>query len=154
MLRFFPKPPKQTHKMITMKIKHLVQLTLAILILGCQSQQDEISESAVMENTTGQIVHHVFFWLNNPESEADKQQLIEGLNTLREIEEVKELLIGTPASILEREVVDNSFHVSELMMFENVEAQDAYQVHPIHEEFVQNYSHLWERVVVYDMIVQ
>ena len=137
-----------------MKIKHLVLLTIAIMILGCQSQQEEVPESVVMENTTGQIVHHVFFWLNNPESEADKQQLIEGLNTLREIDEVKELLIGTPASTLEREVVDNSFHVSELMMFENVEAQDAYQVHPIHEEFVQNYSHLWERVVVYDMIVQ
>lgn len=147
-------PPMQTYKMIIMKIKHLVLVTVVILILGCQSQQEEVPESVVMENTTGQIVHHVFFWLNNPESETDKQQLIEGLNTLREIEEVKELLIGTPASTLEREVVDNSFQVSELMMFENVEAQDAYQVHPIHEEFVQNYSHLWERVVVYDMIVQ
>lgn len=136
-----------------MKIKILVFITITLLIVGCQSQPEETSESAVTENPTGQIVHHVFFWLANPESEADKQQLIDGLNTLREIEEVKELLIGTPASTLEREVVDNSFHVSELMIFESVEAQDAYQVHPIHEAFVEKYNHLWEKVVVYDMIV-
>ena len=79
---------------------------------------------------------------------------MEGLNTLSSIDEVKVLLVGTPASTIEREVVDNSFDVSELMIFESVEAQDAYQVHPIHTEFVENYSHLWERVVVYDMVVK
>ncbi|MEQ9266790.1 MAG: Dabb family protein [Balneolaceae bacterium] len=121
--------------------------------MGCQSTPENSQEQDKTVENSGQIVHHVFFWLKNPDSEADKKLLIEGLNTLREIEEVKELLIGTPASTLEREVVDNSFHVSELMYFENVEAQDAYQVHPIHDEFVTNYSHLWERVVVYDMIV-
>ena len=63
-------------------------------------------------------------------------------------------MVGTPASTIEREVVDNSFDVSELMIFESVEAQDAYQVHPIHTEFVENYSHLWERAVVYDMVVK
>ncbi len=106
------------------------------------------------EDKSGQIVHHVFFWLKNPDSEEDKKRLIEGLNTLREIEEVKELLIGVPASTLEREVVDNSFQVSELMIFENVEAQDAYQVHPDHQAFIEKYSHLWEKVVVYDMVVR
>lgn len=121
--------------------------------MGCQSTPEPLPEQDKTVENSGQIVHHVFFWLKNPDSEADKKLLIEGLNTLREIEEVKELLIGTPASTLEREVVDNSFHVSELMYFENVEAQDAYQVHPIHDEFVTNYSHLWERVLVYDMIV-
>jgi hypothetical protein len=82
----------------------------------------------------GHIVHHVFFWLKNPDSESDKQQLIEGLNTLRAIDEVKLLMVGTPASTIEREVVDNSFDVSELMIFDSVQAQDAYQVHPIHAQ--------------------
>jgi hypothetical protein len=63
-------------------------------------------------------------------------------------------MVGTPASTIEREVVDNSFDVSELMIFDSVQAQDAYQVHPIHADFVDNYSHLWERVVVYDMVVE
>jgi hypothetical protein len=105
------------------------------------------------EKKSSQVVHHVFFWLKNPGSEADKKQLIEGLNTLRAIKEIKQLLIGTPASTVKRDVVDNSFDVSELMYFDSATTQDAYQVHPVHKAFVEKYSHLWERVVVYDMLV-
>ncbi len=136
-----------------MKIKHLFLSFLLVILIGCQTSPELPSTVSVAENRAGQVVHHVFFWLNNPESESDKQQLIEGLNSLKGIEEVKELWVGTPASTLEREVVNNSFHVSELMIFESVEDQDAYQEHPIHKQFVENYSHLWERVLVYDMIV-
>ncbi len=106
-----------------------------------------------MQQTSSQVVHHVFFWLKNPGLEADRKQLIEGLKTLSAIKEVKKLLIGTPASTEKREVVDNSYDVSELMYFDSVKDQDAYQVHPIHKAFVEKYSHLWEKVVVYDMLV-
>ncbi|WP_346238550.1 Dabb family protein [Niabella insulamsoli] len=99
------------------------------------------------------IIHHVFFWLKNPGAE-NRSLLISGLQTLAAIPQVKKLLIGQPASTVEREVVDNSFHVSELMYFESVADQDAYQTHPVHQEFVAKYSHLWERVVVYDMAVE
>lgn len=100
-----------------------------------------------------QVVHHVFFWLKNPGSVADRQQLIEGLRTLKQITQIKQLQIGTPASTEKREVVDNSFDVSELMYFDNAADQDAYQVHPVHKAFVDKYSHLWQKVIVYDMQV-
>ena len=128
-------------------------LLVGCILVGCQGASEQPLRSDDFAAQPGQIIHHVFFWLNNPDSESDKQQLIEGLNTLGSIDEVKVLLVGTPASTIEREVVDNSFDVSELMIFESVEAQDAYQVHPIHTEFVEKYSHLWERVVVYDVKV-
>ena len=128
-------------------------LFVGCILVGCQGASEQPLESDNLAAQSGQIIHHVFFWLNNPDSESDKQQLIEGLNTLGSIDEVKVLLVGKPASTIKREVVDNSFDVSELMIFDSVEAQDSYQVHPIHTEFVQNYSHLWERVVVYDMKV-
>ena len=128
-------------------------LFVGCILVGCQGASEQPLESDNLAAQSGQIIHHVFFWLNNPDSESDKQQLIEGLNTLGSIDEVKVLLVGKPASTIKREVVDNSFDVSELMIFDSVEAQDAYQVHPIHTEFVQSYSHLWERVVVYDMKV-
>ncbi len=99
------------------------------------------------------LVHHVFFWLKNHGSEKDRNLLVEGLKTLKAIKEIKQLLIGTPASTEKRDVVDNSFDVSELMYFDNTEAQLAYQVHPIHKAFVEKYSHLWEKVIVYDMQV-
>ncbi len=131
-----------------------VMLFLGVMLSGCEATSEPSVASNELQVQSGHIVHHVFFWLKNPDSESDKQQLIEGLNTLRAIDEVNLLMVGTPASTLEREVVDNSFDVSELMIFDSVQAQDAYQVHPIHAEFIDKYSHLWERVVVYDIVVE
>lgn len=97
-----------------------------------------------------QLTHHVFFWLKNPDSTQDRDKLIEGLKTLRKIESVRKLHIGIPASVEKRDVVDSSYQVSELMFFDNVEGQNEYQVHPIHQKFVENYGHLWSKVLVYD----
>lgn len=96
------------------------------------------------------LSHHVFFWLKNPNSKEDLAKLIEGLNTLRKIETIRDLQIGVPASTEKRDVVDNSFSVSELMFFDDVEGQNVYQVHPVHQKFIENCSHLWEKVIVYD----
>jgi hypothetical protein len=54
------------------------------------------------------------------------------------------------ASTEKREVVDTSWQVSELMFFEDTAGQKVYQDHAIHAAFVKNYSHLWQKVVVYD----
>jgi hypothetical protein len=97
-----------------------------------------------------QLAHHVFFWLKNPDSKEDRNKLIEGLKTLSKIESVKKLHIGVPASVEKRDVVDASYQVSELMFFDDVEGQNTYQVHPIHKKFIEDCSHLWSKVVVYD----
>jgi hypothetical protein len=99
-----------------------------------------------------QVVHHVFFWLKNPNSKEDQQKLIEGLRTLAKIETIKKLHIGVPASTEKRDVVDNSYSVSELMFFDDVEGQNVYQVHTLHKKFIEQCSHLWDKVVVYDSI--
>jgi aminoglycoside phosphotransferase (APT) family kinase protein len=104
-----------------------------------------------MDAAKKQIIHHVFFWLKNAGSQQDKEKLIEGLNTLRAIKTVKKLQIGVPAATEKREVVDNSYDVCELMYFDTLAAQEAYQQHAIHVDFVKNYSYLWQKVVVYDM---
>ncbi|HTD93986.1 MAG TPA: Dabb family protein [Chitinophagaceae bacterium] len=101
-----------------------------------------------------QVVHHVFFWLKSAGSAADAAELMTGLKTLTAITEIKQLLIGKPASTEKRDVVDNSYDVSELMYFDNVKDQDAYQAHPVHKAFVEKYGYLWTKVIVYDMIVQ
>ncbi|ALS99398.1 Dabb family protein [Lacimicrobium alkaliphilum] len=98
------------------------------------------------------LTHQVFFWLKNPDSIEDRDKLVEGLNGLRRIESIRGLQIGVPASTEKREVVDNSYQVSETMLFDDVEGQNIYQVHPLHQEFVEKYSHLWAKVVVYDSI--
>ncbi len=98
------------------------------------------------------VVHHVFFWLKNPSSTEDRDQLVAGLKTLAGIPLIKELYVGTLASTEKRDVVDASWQVSELMFFTDLQSQAAYQQHSIHLDFVKNYSHLWEKVVVYDAI--
>ena len=98
------------------------------------------------------LLHHVFFWLKNPQSEADKQQLISGLKTLTGIPAIRQIHVGVIASTEKREVVDTSWDVSELMFFDDEAGQKIYQDHPIHQDFVKNCSHLWKKVLVYDAI--
>jgi hypothetical protein len=98
------------------------------------------------------VAHHVFFWLKNPGSEEDRNKIIAGLKTLRQIEAIKELRIGIVASTEKRDVVDNSWGVSELMFFEDLAGQAAYQTHPIHQQFIKDCGHLWDKVIVYDAI--
>lgn len=96
------------------------------------------------------LVHHVFFWLKNPSSTADRDKLLKGVKSLSKIETIRMLHVGVPASTEKRDVVDNSYHVSELMFFDNVEDQKIYQDHPIHQKFIADHSQLWDKVVVYD----
>lgn len=98
------------------------------------------------------VVHHVFFWLKNPDSKADRDKLIAGIKKLARIETVRELRVGVVASTEKRDVVDTSWAVSELMFFSDLAGQEAYQTHPLHEAFIKECSHLWGKVVVYDAV--
>jgi Stress responsive A/B Barrel Domain len=96
------------------------------------------------------LAHHVFFWLKNPDSVADRDKLVEGVKTLSKIETIREIHVGVLAATEKRDVVDTSWQVSELMFFSDLAGQATYQTHPVHLEFIKNYSHLWQKVVVYD----
>lgn len=114
------------------------------------------AESAIDKSGQGvrpALVHHVFFWLNDAGSNADRDALIAGLRTLKAIPVIRNLQVGVPASTEQRDVVDSSFDVSELMYFDNAADQKVYQDHPIHQAFVAKCQHLWKKVVVYDMQV-
>ena len=98
------------------------------------------------------LAHHVFFWLKNPDSKEDRDKLIEGLKGLAKIPTIREIHIGVLASTEKRDVVDTSWQVSELMFFSDLEGQSTYQNHSLHVDFVKNHSHLWAKVVVYDVM--
>ena len=66
------------------------------------------------------------------------------------IDTVRGIHIGVPADTEQRGVVDGSYSASELLFFDDVAGQNAYQVHSIHKQFIADCEHLWERVVVYD----
>lgn len=111
-----------------------------------------ITQPYLNMSSSSLVIHQVFFWLKNPGSVADRKKLAAGLQKLSDIPEIKQLYIGFPASTEKREVVDNSWDVSELMFFNDLAAQKTYQDHPLHQAFIKEYAHLWEKVIVYDTL--
>ena len=95
------------------------------------------------------FVHHVYFWLKDPGSSEDLLLLVRGLEKLSKVDGIRMFHIGIPAATT-REVIDSSYSVSWLTVFDDPKDQDAYQVDPIHLAFVADCSSLWSRVLVYD----
>ena len=91
-----------------------------------------------------------FLLAENPASTEDRDQLVTGLRTLAGIPLIKELYVGILADTEKRDVVDASWQVSELMFFNDLECTGILPAASFHLEFVKNYSHLWEKVIVYD----
>jgi hypothetical protein len=98
------------------------------------------------------VVHHVFFWLKNPQSKEDLAALLAGIRTLSKIETVRGLHVGVPASTEPRPVVESTYSASEMIFFDNVQDEATYQVHPLHQKFIKDCSHLWNRVMVFDSV--
>ena len=129
--------------------------TAAVLVAGTAAATAAPFIQALPEIENAEelpVVHHVFFWLKNPGSKKDRYQLVAGVKTLSAIETVHKLKVGIVASTEKRDVVDNSWAVSELIFFKDLAGQAVYQTHPVHLEFIKNCSHLWEKVIVYDAV--
>jgi hypothetical protein len=103
------------------------------------------------EEIKGIFIHHVYFWLAEPGNAEDKKALIAGLNKLSSVKTIQRFSIGVPANT-SRDVIDSSYSVSWILIFNNAEDQDSYQEDPIHLRFVDECKHLWKRVQVYDTI--
>jgi hypothetical protein len=97
------------------------------------------------------FIHHVFFWLKNPSSQSDLDSLLAGLKKLTAVKTIKQWHIGRAAGT-HRDVVDRSYSLSWLILFDNLQDQDSYQRDPIHLHFVEECSGLWSRVQVYDCV--
>ena len=98
------------------------------------------------------FVHHVAFWLKAGLSEAEIHQFEKGVKSLETIKEHIVLSnVGKPAGT-DRPVIDTSYSYALLLVFKDRENQDAYQVHPTHEHFVDTCKHLWDKVWIYDSV--
>ncbi|MFN3759148.1 MAG: Dabb family protein [Algoriphagus aquaeductus] len=101
--------------------------------------------------TNQKLIHQVYFWLHK---ESDLKEFItDAAPMLGRCKDVAQFIMGTPAPTEKREVVDHSFHVSCTLFFDSLEAQAAYQVDPLHLDFIQKYSHMWKSVKVYDIAI-
>ena len=97
------------------------------------------------------FVHHVLFYPKADASAADLAHLLEGLRSLATIPCLKLAHIGTPAATT-REVIERTYAYSWLCLFESAADEEAYQQHPIHDAFRDQYAMYWDKVVIYDAI--
>jgi hypothetical protein len=126
-------------------LSHVGKATLTTMAgPGIISKTVAMSEKSI-------FIHHVYFWLKDPNSEADCSKLLEGLNKLSKVKTIQKFYIGKPANT-NRSVIDRSYAFSWLAFFDSAADQDSYQVDPIHLKFVEDYSHLWSKVIVYDSV--
>jgi hypothetical protein len=109
------------------------------------SEQASASEASLKKI----FVHHVFFWLKEPQNQEARIQFEKGLKDLIKVPQIQSSHIGSPVES-PREVVDDSFTYSYMAFFKNKEDQNIYQTHPIHLQFIEDCQHLWEKVIVYD----
>ncbi|NND78557.1 MAG: Dabb family protein [Maribacter sp.] len=103
-----------------------------------------------MEKFDTNFAHTVYFWLTNPDDQEDRiafeTSLRKFLNTSAY---AKTNYIGKPPKA-SRDVVDGSFTYALIVTFESAEAQQKYQDEAAHKLFIEEASHLWSKVIVYD----
>ena len=94
--------------------------------------------------------HVVIFW-TDPNNPTAADELIAGANKyLKSIPGSLHFHVGKMAAS-HRSVVDQSYQVALNLVFPDKKAQDDYQVHPSHIEFVETvFKRVCTRVVVYD----
>ena len=97
------------------------------------------------------FIHHVFFWLKNPDSKEDRAKLIEGLRKLSKVKVIRQFHIGRHAGT-NRDVIERSYSISWFTVFDNLDDEESYQVDPIHLKFIEECKHLWNKVVVHDSV--
>ena len=91
--------------------------------------------------------HVVIFWVDP----KDTDKLIEGANKyLKPIPGVISFHVGKMVGS-HRPVVDQTYQVALNLIFSDKKAQDDYQVHPMHIDFVEKvFKPICKKVVVYD----
>ena len=96
------------------------------------------------------LIHTVFFWLKPELTPAQRAEFRRGVESLAAIKAVEKLYVGTPAAVAKRPVVDDSYSVSVTAVMQDVAAQNAYQVDPLHVAFVNTFKTFWTRAQIYD----
>jgi hypothetical protein len=94
--------------------------------------------------------HVVIFWTDPKKSNSTDELLAGAEKYLKPIPGVRHFHIGRMVPS-HRSVVEQSYQVALNLVFDTKKAQDDYQVHPLHIDFVEKvFKKVCKRCVVYD----
>ena len=151
-------------------MKYLILITSCLFFFSCGNDaewqaklqdmekqlteaKEQLSDAQASAAAPG-MIHTVFFWLDKNLTGEEEADFLEGVKSLKAITTIKDCYIGPPSPTEARGVVDNSYNYALIVHFPNVEAQNAYQVDPIHLKFIEDHQTKWTKVVVYDSDVK
>lgn len=99
----------------------------------------------------GSMFSHVVIFWTKAENPRAAEELVSGMHRyLKPIPGILHFHVGTMVPSA-RPVVDQSYQVALNVVFPDKTTQDAYQVHPLHLEFVEKvFKPNCSKVVVYD----
>jgi len=96
------------------------------------------------------LTHIVLFWLNETAPPTERDAILaDSQELLKKIPLVRHIFQGKPANT-PRPVVDNSYDVALCVILDDLAAHDAYQDHPLHQQFLAKHRQHWKKVLVYD----
>jgi Stress responsive A/B Barrel Domain len=99
------------------------------------------------------FVHSVYFWLKPGLERGQEETFWRGVRSLAAIESVRQSHIGRPAAT-DRPVIDRSYSCALVVAFDDEAGHEAYQTDPIHDQFRDECSPFWSKVLIYDAITE
>ena len=106
--------------------------------------------SSTITQTDTQFSHVVIFWTDPAKPEAADAVIAGGKKFLKNIPGLTQFHIGKMVGST-RPVVDQTYQVALSTVFKSKQAQDDYQVHPQHLEFIAQFVKPFvKKVTVYD----
>ena len=131
------------------KIFLIILIAGLAYLYGLNLQQYYTKQNNAPKKHPSDIHHVVLCWLKEVSPEI-KNNILNESGNLKQIPTLKKLSFGN-AIPSNRDIVDDSFDIGLLMIFESKEDMDTYIHHPIHKNFVKNTLKPYlEKVIVYD----
>ena len=93
--------------------------------------------------------HVVIFWTDPSKPDAPKELIAAANKYLASIPGIVNFHVGKMVPS-HRDVVDQTYQVALNLQFQSKQAQDEYQDHPQHVEFVKRCKPLFAKLVIYD----
>jgi hypothetical protein len=97
------------------------------------------------------FIHTVYFWLRPDLTDDQRAQFHAGVQSLTTIENVQQAYWGAPAPT-DRPIIERGYSTGLIAIFADQAAHDAYQVDAIHDQFREQCSTFWHKIVIYDTV--
>jgi hypothetical protein len=128
-------------------MKKLLFLVILVGFTACGNTHQESVNNAELDQP---FIHTAYFWFKDSVSQERIEAFYASAEKLREIDVVLALYTGKLANTT-RAIVERSYDYAVIVHLKDLDAHNAYQSHPIHQQLLSDFSGLWEKIMVTDI---